>query len=165
MYVIQPPNFQPPSSADVSILGNFIHLQDWTLVDLTFGVVAASLPILSAFIPSSWKSVRGTNDPTSAKVGTSGAINPNGTGGYVRSRRRTSISGKREMSDSMENIVRTDVIELKFQNKSQFLSEGGKDERSRGGGDERDWISDEIFPNNLHNETWVGRGSGRKEHN
>ncbi|KAG4441433.1 hypothetical protein IFR05_003120 [Cadophora sp. M221] len=149
------------------VLWNFIHLQDWTLIDLTFGVVAASLPILSAFIPASWKSVRGTNDPTSGQIGESGAKNLNGTGGYIRSRRRTSISGKREMSDSMENIVRTDVIELKFQNKSQYFSGEDKDEKhSRRVGDSRmDWSSDEIFPNTLQNETWVGRGSGRKEHN
>ncbi|PVH78167.1 hypothetical protein DL98DRAFT_590692 [Cadophora sp. DSE1049] len=161
---------QKKLSSDV--LWTFIHLQDWTLIDLTFGVVAASLPILSAFIPASWKSVRGTNDPTSAKNGTSGANNLNGTGGYIRSRRRTSISGKRDMSDSMENIVRTDVIELKFQNKSQYFDGDSKEQknarRSRvqsGGDSQMDWSSDEIFPINLQNETWVGRGSGRKEAN
>ena len=76
------------------------------------------------------------------------------------------------MSDSMENIVRTDVIELKFQNKSQYFDGESKEtktarrSRAQSGGDSQmDWSSDEIFPNNLHNETWVGRGSGRKDPN
>ncbi|KAH7348512.1 hypothetical protein BKA65DRAFT_584245 [Rhexocercosporidium sp. MPI-PUGE-AT-0058] len=136
------------------VLWNFVRLQDWTLIDLAFRVVAASLPILSAFIPASWKSVRGTNDP-------------NGTGAYIRSKRRTSISGKRDMSESMENIVRTDVIELKFQDKNQYLKGEGKKENRAGsvGDSQMDWSSDEIFPNILQNETRVGRGSGRKHHN
>ncbi|KAL2064284.1 hypothetical protein VTL71DRAFT_4778 [Oculimacula yallundae] len=137
------------------ILFNFVLLQDWTLVDLTFGVVAASLPVLSAIIPQSWNSVRGTNNSSSAKNGGSGA------GAYMRSTRRTSISGKRERSDSMENIVRTDVIELKFSNNSQYNDREnapGNGSRARDG--KEDWDSDEIFPNHLQNETWVGRGSG-----
>ncbi|CZS93231.1 related to integral membrane protein PTH11 [Rhynchosporium agropyri] len=146
-------------------LWNFVLLQDWTLVDLTFGVVAASLPILSAFIPASWKSVRGTTDASTGKKGASGAHNLNGTGGFVRTTRRTSISGKREFSDSMENIVRTDVIELSFENKSVYLdgesvrgnSAGGK------GAAPKDWNSDETFPNHFKTETWVGRGSGKAD--
>jgi hypothetical protein len=90
----------------------FVALQDWTLVDLTFGVVAASLPILSAFIPKKWKSTDGTTNPTTP------SRSP-----YNRSTRRTSMSGKREGSESEENIMRTDEIELTFEARSQYFRE------------------------------------------
>jgi hypothetical protein len=68
-------------------------------------VVAASLPVLSAIIPARWRSIHSTSHKT-----------PSQGGSYPLSRigRRTSISGKRAVTDSEENIVRTDVVELSW---------------------------------------------------
>jgi len=57
----------------LTYIGNFVALENWTLVDLTFGVVAASLPILSVVIPKSWQSVRGTHERSHAPYSTSGS--------------------------------------------------------------------------------------------
>jgi len=107
-----------PGVADMST-GNFKALQDWTLVDLTFGVVAASLPVLSAFIPKKWKSVNDSRGTPG--YGSNGPKNNlNGHSAYIRSTRRTSISGKRERLNSEEHIVRTDEIELTYTSKADF---------------------------------------------
>ncbi|KAE9367684.1 hypothetical protein N431DRAFT_471089 [Stipitochalara longipes BDJ] len=150
------------------ILYKFVALQHWTLVDLTFGVVAASLPILSAFIPKKWKTVDGSTNPTTA-----------GQLPYIRSTRRTSISGKREASESEENIMKTDVIELSFETRSQYLwesnhqtvlsnssirsiNEAGENDNEfvmgLGQGPHRE--RDEIFPITDH-RTWVEHGNDR----
>ncbi|KAL3424966.1 hypothetical protein PVAG01_04247 [Phlyctema vagabunda] len=92
----------------------FVALQNWTLVDLTFGVAAASLPILSAFIPQKWKSVKGSRQTP----GYTGYADKSQKGPYIRSTRRTSISGQRDRTDSEENIVRTDEVELTFQKRN-----------------------------------------------
>lgn len=42
----------------------YVHLFTWSLVDLTFGVMVASLPVLSAFLPRSWRGVS-THGPRS----------------------------------------------------------------------------------------------------
>lgn len=105
-----------PSGSSANITADtFVPLQDWTLVDLTFGVVAASLPILSAFIPQKWKSVTGSGPTKPYGYGYGYGGENNTQRAYIRSTRRTSISGKRERSDSEENIVRTDEVELTYQ--------------------------------------------------
>ncbi|KAM3081955.1 hypothetical protein ACMFMG_004415 [Clarireedia jacksonii] len=99
------------------VLYTFKPLEDWTIVDLTLGVVAASLPVLSAFIPARWRSVHAT----SHKSPSQGASYP-----LSRIGRRTSISGKRARTDSEEKIVCTDVVELSWTR---------RDDVSRGEGD------------------------------
>ncbi|CZR61347.1 related to integral membrane protein PTH11 [Phialocephala subalpina] len=147
------------------ILWNFVALENWTLIHLCFGVVAASLPILSAFIPKSWKSVRGTTDPTSYNPSArSGPLNGRSEP-YIRSTRRCSISGKRETSDSTENIVRTDVIELSYRNKSQFFDKesavgDGNSEVYRREMDRKRPGTSEILGSDGHDENgrkiWIG---------
>ncbi|RAL63575.1 hypothetical protein DID88_003619 [Monilinia fructigena] len=93
---------------------SFKALEDWTLVDLTLGVIAASLPVLSAIIP------------------------PNGNLSIhsLRHHMRSKFQGKNDkeagnnrctegtnggtFGESEENIVRTDVIELSFQSKGDL---------------------------------------------
>ena len=54
----------------------------------------------------------------------------------------------------MENIVRTDVIELKFQNRDQYMNgESKEDGRVRMRSLGEDWSSDEVYPNAIENET------------
>ncbi|QSZ29327.1 hypothetical protein DSL72_003841 [Monilinia vaccinii-corymbosi] len=128
----------------------FRTLEAWTLVDLTLGVIAASLPVLSAIIPARWKSV----NASSAYKLPSGASSP---AHYVRSK-FSGAGGKEAMhgedgsgfANSQENIVRTDVIELSFQSKEDLERGEGLDygggivgrERGRGSG------------------SWSRRGSG-----
>lgn len=89
-------------------------LQNWTLIDLTFGVVAASLPILSAFVPKSWKSVTGSKKTAPHS---NGYFNKSGHT-KLKSGRDGNIRGKRTETESGENIIRTDVIELTYQDKN-----------------------------------------------
>ncbi|RDW65328.1 hypothetical protein BP5796_10020 [Coleophoma crateriformis] len=110
------------------VLYTFVPLQDWTLVDLTFGVVAASLPILSAFIPQKWKSVTGSGPTKPYGYGYAGGDNSTQRA-YIRSTRRTSITGKRERSDSEENIVRTDEVELTYQKRELKQDNGMLDNK------------------------------------
>jgi hypothetical protein len=139
----------------------FVALQDWTLVDLTFGFVAASLHILSAFIPTKWKTVDGFTNP----------ITP-GNLPYIRSTQWTSIGGKREAGKSEENIMRTDVIELSFKTRSQYLRErnhqtvlssGSIGILKEAGENNNNFVmglvreADDIFPITDH-RTWVEHG-------
>ncbi|CAG8955920.1 hypothetical protein HYFRA_00008773 [Hymenoscyphus fraxineus] len=95
------------------ILFNFVPLQNWTLIDLTFGVVAASLPILSAFIPKSWKSA----------VGSKKSTHP--SNGYFKKSGHAKLQSGRDGrigkgSGTESDITRTDVIELTYQDKKDL---------------------------------------------
>jgi hypothetical protein len=92
--------------------GEFVAFQNWTLVDLSVRVVTASFLILSALIPKKWKTSDGSTNRTTP-----------GRSPYIRSTGRTSISGKREVSESEESIVRTDEVELSFKTRSQYFRE------------------------------------------
>ncbi|KAF7865850.1 hypothetical protein EAF04_006015 [Stromatinia cepivora] len=114
------------------VLWSFKSLADWTLVDLTLGVIAASLPVLSAIIPSKWKSIHTSssynspsnhrshplsnseNYPRSKFPGINGRDIGNGRSGRGRGIKST-ISGT--FGESEENIVRTDVIQLTYRSK------------------------------------------------
>jgi hypothetical protein len=89
----------------------FVPLQNRTLVDLTFGCVAASLPVLSAFIPSRWNSSIERTDPNTPR--SHHAISR----GHTKLRSENGLESDRERGGSEENIMRTDVIELTFHNK------------------------------------------------
>ncbi|PQE10774.1 integral membrane protein [Rutstroemia sp. NJR-2017a BBW] len=122
------------------VLYTFKPLEDWTLVDLTLGVVAASLPVLSAIIPARWRSIHSTSHKT-----------PSHGGSYPLSRigRRTSISGKRAVTDSEENIVRTDVVELSWVR---------RDDMSPGQGSARDGDGDMKRDPHSRSESMSGVG-------
>lgn len=119
--------------------GSFKALEDWTLVDLTLGVIAASLPVLSAIIPAKWKSLHTSSTyKLPSQVGSHPLSNP---GHYARSRfqgkngkeSKTGISRCAKgvhgdtFGESEENIVRTDVIELSFQSKGDLERGEGMD--------------------------------------
>jgi hypothetical protein len=157
----QPTSFRQ-GNLMLSYTGNFVAFENWILIDLTFGVVAASLPILSAIIPKSWQSIRGTHERSHTPYGTSGSGRQNmndHSALFTRSQPKMS-STNRGFSDSMEKIIRTDVIELKFQNKSQFFGKTGNEasssaldsnERRDHGGregqyDDQDFSRVESFP-------------------
>ncbi|KAA8563861.1 hypothetical protein MFRU_036g00420 [Monilinia fructicola] len=118
---------------------SFKALEDWTLVDLTLGVIAASLPVLSAIIPAKWKSLHTSSTyKLPSQVGSHPLSNP---GHYARSRfqgkngkeSKTGISRCAKgvhgdtFGESEENIVRTDVIELSFQSKGDLERGEGMD--------------------------------------
>jgi hypothetical protein len=90
----------------------FVPLQNWILVDLTFGCVAASLPVLAVFIPSRWDSSADKTDPNTPRNRRVMSR------GHTKLRSKNGLESNREGGDSEENIVRTDVIELTFQNKA-----------------------------------------------
>ncbi|KAB8291620.1 hypothetical protein EYC80_006420 [Monilinia laxa] len=109
---------------------SFKALEDWTLVDLTLGVIAASLPVLSAIIPAKWKSLHTSSTyKLPSQVGSHPLSNP---GHYIRSKlqgkngketgnsRCTKGTNGGTFGESEENIVRTDVIELSFQSKGDL---------------------------------------------
>ncbi|KAG8668170.1 hypothetical protein FPOAC1_007546 [Fusarium poae] len=98
----------------------------WTVMDLTFGTLAASLPVLDAAIMGTWTSIK-------TKIGTSRSHSRSRTQGWtdlendtrntttVRTMRRDSVTD----SESMENmrgqdkgmemgILRTDEVELTY---------------------------------------------------
>ncbi|KAJ8068305.1 hypothetical protein OCU04_003868 [Sclerotinia nivalis] len=113
------------------VLWSFKPLAEWTLVDLTLGVIAASLPVLSAIIPAKWKSMHTSssykfpsnhrshplpnaeNYPRSKFPGKIGRGIRDGRSGRNRGIKSTP-SGT--FGESEENIVRTDVIELSYRN-------------------------------------------------
>ncbi|APA15264.1 hypothetical protein sscle_14g100340 [Sclerotinia sclerotiorum 1980 UF-70] len=128
------------------VLWSFKSLVDWTLVDLTLGVIAASLPVLSAIIPAKWKSMHTSssykfpsnhrshplsnaeNFPRSKFTGKNGRDIMGGRSGRNKGIKSTP-SGT--FGESEENIVRTDVIELSYRSKvdvDQKNDEEGEEE-------------------------------------
>lgn len=97
-----------------------MDLFTWSLVDLTCGVLAASLPVLSALIPNPWK-----NTPPGGKFNSSGrdwlmrylklggSANSGGSGG---SGTHTDKEGNLSLQpvDSKQGILREDDLELKY---------------------------------------------------
>ncbi|KAI9640973.1 hypothetical protein NHQ30_010816 [Ciborinia camelliae] len=146
------------------IPGTIKGVEDWTLVDLTLGVVAASLPVLSAIIPKKWKSIHhSSHKPPSSPHGSHPLSDPgsymrsklgvNGKRNTIRSERsRATIRGGGTFGESGENIVRTDVIELGFQSKADF---------ERGEALERG-SSEGCGEGSLAGEKSVGRSYSRK---
>lgn len=73
--------------------GGYTGILTWTLVDLTFGVLTASLPVLVGLVPSAWRSV--------SNRGTSRSTRPTGSGGgdigrgYLTNRSRATATGTR----------------------------------------------------------------------
>ncbi|ESZ97761.1 hypothetical protein SBOR_1843 [Sclerotinia borealis F-4128] len=128
---------QTKLSSDV--LWSFKSLEDWTLVDLTLGVIAASLPVLSAIIPAKWKSIHTSSYKNPSHLGSYPLSKP----GHFRRSKMPRMSGKERgkgtkikgtigtFGESEENIVRTDVIELSFQSKIDL--ERGEGEREEEG--------------------------------
>ncbi|KAF7880034.1 uncharacterized protein EAF02_007671 [Botrytis sinoallii] len=122
---------------------SFKALEDWTLVDLTLGVIAASLPVLSAIIPAKWKTIHTSSSyKNPSHLGSHPLSN---AGNYMRSK----YSGKNgkdvkngrnrgtnggTFGESEENIVRTDVIELSFQSKGEVESREERKEEGNGEG-------------------------------
>ena len=91
-------------------------------------MIAASLPVLSALVPKSWTFLGGAGTST---YGSDGQKYTNHTisGGKIstkggRSTKRTSISGRKASSDSIEAIMRTDGIEMNFHRGKSAYSEG-----------------------------------------
>lgn len=87
---------------------NFTTLLAWTLVDLTCGVVAASLPILSALIPS-FKPRTQNYPPSSARYGGRTLAGSNFSNHQPEGAERL------HSKDSCEGILRKDEIELDYQ--------------------------------------------------
>ncbi|KAM0229796.1 hypothetical protein ACHAPO_009681 [Fusarium lateritium] len=94
----------------------------WTVMDLTFGTLAASLPVLDAAIMGTWSSIK-------TKIGTSRSHSRTRTQGWTDlehdTRNTTVIRTVRRDSESMENIrsgdkgiemgiLRTDEVELTY---------------------------------------------------
>jgi hypothetical protein len=78
----------------------------WTVMDLTFGTLAASLPVLDAAIMGTWSSIK-------TKIGTSGSHSRSRTQGWTDlendTRHTTTIRRGSEVdSDSIENIMGQD---------------------------------------------------------
>ncbi|TEY40357.1 hypothetical protein BOTCAL_0436g00070 [Botryotinia calthae] len=133
---------QTKLSSDV--LWSFKALEDWTLVDLTLGVIVASLPVLSAIIPAKWKSVHTSSSyKNPSHLGSHPLSNP---GNYMRSKfpgkngkdmksARSRGANGGTFGESEENIVRTDVIELSFQSKGVVESREEAKEEGSGSGE------------------------------
>lgn len=95
----------------------------WTVMDLTFGTLAASLPVLDAAIMGTWSSIK-------TKIGTSGSHSRSRTQGWTDlehdTRNTTTVRRATAAdSDSIENIMgkdkgmemgilRTDEVELTY---------------------------------------------------
>ncbi|CAD6445113.1 1d81be43-b448-4a37-9b05-cc6433123aa6 [Sclerotinia trifoliorum] len=133
------------------VLWSFKSLADWTLVDLTLGVIAASLPVLSAIIPAKWKSVHTSssykfptnhrshplshaeNYPRSKFTGKNGRDIMGGRNGRNKGIKSTP-SGT--FGESEENIVRTDVIELSYRSKVDVEQKDEEEEEEENAGKE-----------------------------
>ncbi|KAF4310885.1 hypothetical protein GTA08_BOTSDO13540 [Botryosphaeria dothidea] len=78
---------------NLDVTWGYTGILTWTLVDLTFGVLTASLPVLVGLIPSAWRSV--------SNRGTSRSTRPTGSGGgdigrgYLTNRSRATATGTR----------------------------------------------------------------------
>jgi hypothetical protein len=103
----------------------FTSAMRWTVLDLTFGTLTASLPVLDAAIMGTWSSIK-------TKIGTSGSHSRSRTQGWtdLEHDTRNTTTVRRATagdSDSIENIIggdkggvvemgilRTDEVELTY---------------------------------------------------
>ena len=110
---------------------------DWVMVDLTFGVVAASLPALSSFLPKSWTAISSTghfNGDQPQNLPLSFGNHPhNNQSAVMNSRQGNGFTGTgRSRFNSEENIMWTDGVDLSYQRKEDLEASSAASLGSRG---------------------------------
>ncbi|GME62570.1 hypothetical protein GTA08_BOTSDO13540 [Neofusicoccum parvum] len=83
----------------LDVTWGYTGILTWTLVDLTFGLLTASLPVLVGLIPSAWRSVsnRGASRPTN-----SSNIGP---GGYLSGSRMSRVAATLHHKDANDRTL------------------------------------------------------------